>query len=387
MEKTGFSATVLSGIVLNVDQKATVDVVLQVGQVTQSVQVEATAPLVDSTSASMGTVVDQQPILDLPLNLRRTGALALIVPGTVDTTGRSLTSANGNGSGFNDNSYSGSGAVSSGNLILIDGMISRALNNGGFALQPVPEMVKEFKIENNTYDAATGLSSGTTMNLITESGSNGFHGSAWEYLRNADMDARNFFATDRPEFIRNQYGGAVGGPIRRNKTFFFGSYEGLRLIQGQSGTSVVPTAAERAGNFSSSLTGQTANLCASSGSAAPANLNFDTGQLFNPASEHLFTCPANPANPGAGTSTILVGTPIPGNIITNMNPVAQKVLALFPAPNRAGIPNYVNETPLRRPDEQFDVRVDEVLSDNDRLFGRYLFGNYRPVAPGKFRPL
>jgi hypothetical protein len=318
--------------------------------------------------------------------LRRTGALALIVPGTVDTTGRSLTSANGNGSGFNDNSYSGSGAVSSGNLILIDGMISRALNNGGFALQPVPEMVKEFKIENNTYDAATGLSSGTTMNLITESGSNGFHGSAWEYLRNADMDARNFFATDRPEFIRNQYGGAVGGPIRRNKTFFFGSYEGLRLIQGQSATSVVPTAAERAGNFSSSLTGQTANLCASSGSAAPANLNFDTGQLFNPASEHLFTCPANPANPGAGTSTILVGTPIPGNIITNMNPVAQKVLALFPAPNRAGIPNYVNETPLRRPDEQFDVRVDEVLSDNDRLFGRYLFGNSDQLLPGNFDP-
>jgi hypothetical protein len=386
VEKTGFTTTVISGISLNVDQKATVDVVLQVGQVTQSVQVEALAPLVDSTSASLGTVVDQQPILDLPLNLRRTGALALIVPGTVDTTGRTLASANGNGSGFNDNSYSGSGGRSTGNLILIDGMVSRALNNGGFALQPVPEMVKEFKIENNTYDAASGLASGTTMNLITESGSNSFHGSVWEYLRNADMDARNFFATAKPEFIRNQYGGAMGGPIRRNKTFFFGSYEGLRLIQGQSGTTVVPTAAERAGNFSSFLTGQTANLCASSGSAAPANLNFDTGQLFNPASEHLFTCPANPANPGAGTSTVLVGTPVPGNIITNLDPVAQKVLALFPAPNRAGIPNYVNQSPLRRQDEQFDARVDEVLSDKDRLFGRYLFGNTNLLSPGNFDP-
>jgi hypothetical protein len=386
VEKTGFTTAAISGITLNVDQKATVDVLLQVGQVTQNVNVEATAPLVDSTSASMGTVVDQQPILDLPLNLRRTGALALIVPGTVDTTGRSLTSANGNGSGFNDNSYSGSGAVSSGNLILIDGMVSRALNNGGFALQPVPEMVKEFKIENNTYDAAFGLSSGTTMNLITESGTNGFHGSVWEYLRNRDLDARNFFATENPEYTRNQYGGALGGPIRRNKTFFFGSYEGLRLIQGQSGTSVVPTAAEKAGNFSSFLTGQTANLCASSGSAAPANLNFDTGQLFNPASERLFTCPANPANPGAGTSTILVGTPVPGNIITNLDPVAQKVLALFPAPNRAGIPNYVNETPTRRQDEQFDVRVDEVMTDNDRLFGRYLFGNSNQLLPGNFNP-
>lgn len=204
VEKAGFTTGILSGISLNVDQKASLDVVLQVGQVTQSVNVEAAAPLVDSSSASMGTVVDEQPILDLPLNLRRTGALALVVPGTVDTTNRSLTSATGNGSGFNDNSYSGSGGRSSANLILIDGMISRALNNGGFALQPIPEMVKEFKIENNTYDAANGIASGTTMNLITESGTNAFHGSAWELLRNRDMDARNFFATDRPEFIRDR---------------------------------------------------------------------------------------------------------------------------------------------------------------------------------------
>ena len=386
VEKAGFAATAISGISLNVDQKATVDVVLQVGQVSQSLKVEAAAPLVDSTSASMGTVVDQQPILDLPLNLRRTGALALVVPGTVDTTNRSLASANGNGSGFNDNSYSGSGGHSSGNLILIDGMISRALNNGGFALQPVPEMVKEFKIENNTYDAAFGITAGTTMNLITESGSNSFHGSGWELLRNRDLDARNFFATDRPEFIRNQYGGALGGPIRKNKTFFFGSYEGLRLAQGQTQGSFVPTSAEKAGDFSSFLTGQSANLCAASGSAAPASLNFDTGQLFNPGSEKLFTCPANPASPGGGTSTVLVGTPVPGNIITNIDPVAQKVLALYPAPNRVGNPNYINQTPTRRQDEQFDVRVDEVLSDKDRLFGRYLFGNSNQLFPGNFDP-
>jgi hypothetical protein len=386
VEKQGFNTTTVSGISLNVDQKASLDVALRLGQVTQSVNVEAAAPLVDSTSASLGTVVEQQPILDLPLNLRRTGELALTVPGTVDTTDRSLASANGNGSGFNDNSYSGAGGHSSGNLILIDGMISRALNNGGFALQPVPEMVKEFKIENNTYDAAFGVTSGTTMNLITESGSNSFHGSAWELLRNRVLDAENYFATDKPEFIRNQYGGALGGPIRKNRTFFFGSYEGLRLIQGQTQGSFVPTAAEKAGDFSSFLTGQTANLCATSGSAAPANLNFDTGQLFDPASESLFTCPPNPANPGAGTSTVLVGTPIAGNIVTTIDPVAQKVLALFPAPNRSGNPNFINQKPARRQDEQFDVRLDEVLSDKDRLFGRYLFGNSNQVFPGNFDP-
>src|SRR5260370_24165841 len=133
VEKAGFTTGVMSGISLNVNQKAMIDVVLQVGQVTQSVKVEGSAPLVDSTSASLGTVVDQQPILDLPLNLRRPTMLALIVPGTVATSGRTLASANGNGSGVNDNSYSGAGGRSTGNLILIDGMVSRALNNGGVA--------------------------------------------------------------------------------------------------------------------------------------------------------------------------------------------------------------------------------------------------------------
>jgi hypothetical protein len=381
VEKPGFSAAVISGITLNVAQRANVDVTLQVGQVTQTLNVTEAAPLVESATASLGTVVSEQPVLDLPLNLRRAGALALVVPGTVDTTNRSLTSANGNGSGFNDNSYGGSGGRSSSNLILIDGMVSRALNNGGFALQPVPEMVKEFKIESNTYDAASGIASGTVMNLVTQSGTNSFHGSAWEYLRNRDLDARNFFATDRPEFIRNQFGGAFGGPIRKNKMFFFASYEGLRLIQGQTEGGVVPTAEQRAGNFSSALTGRMANLCASSGAAAPANLNFDTGQLFYPASEHSFTCPQNPANPGSQPATVLVGTPVPGNIITNINPVAAKVLELFPAPNRSGIPNYIDQTPLRRPDDQFDVRVDEALSDRDQLFGRYLFGNTNQTLP------
>ncbi len=381
VEKPGFSSVLLSGITLDVDQKANFDIVLNVGRATQTVEVVEAAPLVDSATASLGTVVNEQPIQDLPLNLRRTGALALVVPGTIDTTGRSLASASGNGSGFNDNSYAGNGGRSSSNLILIDGMVSRALNNGGFAIQPVPEMVKEFKIEANVYDAASGIASGTTMNLITQSGTNGFHGSAWEYFRNRDLDARNFFATSRPEFIRNQFGGAIGGPIKKNKLFFFGSYEGLRLIQGQTLGSNVPTVQQRAGDFSSALTGASANLCAASGSAAPSNLNFDTGQLFYPSSEYLYTCPANPAMPGAGSSTVLVGTPIPGNVITNIDPVAQKVLALFPAPNRSGVPNYINQTPLRRPDDQFDVRADYTLSDKDQIFGRYLLGNTDQTIP------
>jgi hypothetical protein len=395
IEKPGFTTKAISGITLDVDQRATMDVSLQVGHLTQEVQVQGAAPLVDTTTAGLGTTISEQPILDLPLNLRRTGALATLVPATIDTTGRSLTSANGNGSGFNDNSFSGSGSRSAGNLILIDGMVSRALNNGGFALQPVPEMVKEFKIQSNNYDAAFGLSSGATMNLITQSGTNQFHGSAWEYVRNQIFDARNFFAvnqtnpisgaeipgTAKPSYKRNQFGVAVGGPIRKDRTFIFGSYEGLRLIQGQTGTAVVPTAAEKGGDFSSYLTGKTANLCASSGTAAPANLNFDTGQLFNPASEQLYTCPQNPATPNVAPATVLLGTPIPQNKITSIDSVGQKVLALYPVPNSPGVTNYVNQTPLRRPDEQFDVRADENLSSKDVIFARYLFGNTNQLFP------
>ena len=384
VEKASFTTKVISGITLNVDQQATMDFVLQIGRLTQEVQVQGSAPLVDTTTAGIGTTISEQPILDLPLNLRRTGVLATLVPATIDTTGRSLSSSTGNGSGFNDNSFSGSGSRSSGNLILIDGMVSRALNNGGFALQPVPEMTKEFKIQSNTYDAEFGLSSGTTMNLITNSGTNQIHGSAWEYVRNQVFDARNFFAVDqtnpitgadipgtaRPAYKRNQFGFALGGPIRKDKAFIFGSYEGLRLIQGESVTSVVPTAAEKQGDFSSFLTGQSANLC---GPGGPANLNFDTGQLFEPGTESLYTCP--------GGSQVLVGTPVPGNQITSLNPVGQKVLALFPSPNSPGSLNYVNQTPLRRPDEQFDVRFDENLSQKDRVFVRYLFGNDNQLFP------
>ncbi len=229
----GFNTATLAGIPLRVYQQLTQNIVLNVGTVKQTVTVEASATMVDTTNASLGTTVGQQQILDMPLDLREVGQLALLVPGTVDTSGRSLATGPANGSGFNDFGYSGSGGGSGGNLLLIDGMISRALNNSSFALDPPPEMVKEFKIQNNVYDASFGLASGTIMNLITQSGTNALHGSAWEFVRNSAMDATGYFAQGKPALSRNQFGGAVGGPIVKNKIFYFGSYEGLRLTQGE----------------------------------------------------------------------------------------------------------------------------------------------------------
>ncbi len=379
---SGFGKTTLSGVSLSLYQQLTQNFELKVGAETQSVSVEATPTLVDTTNASLGTVVGQAQILSMPLNLREVGSLALLVPGTVNTTGRSLATGAANGSGFNDIGYSGSGGGSGGNVLLIDGMISRALNNSSFALDPPPEMVQEFKIQNNVYDASFGLASGTVMNLITNSGTNGVHGSAWEYARNGVMDATGYFALTRPNLSRNQFGGSIGGPFVKNKIFYFGSYEGLRLTQGIVSASVVPTASEKTGDFSSFLTGTTANLCTASGAAAPANLKFDTGQLFDPASEANFTCPADPQNPSAGTTSIVVGNPIPGNRLTALDPVAQKVLALFPNPNRQGVVNYTNETPQKQQNDQFDVRVDASLSKVNTLFVRYLVGNSNILFPG-----
>ena len=378
----GFDTTTLSGLSLSLYQQLTENIVLKAGSERQSVTVEATPTLVDTTNASLGTVVGQKAILDMPLNLREVGALALLVPGTVNTTGRSLATGAANGSGFNDIGYSGSGGGSGGNVLLIDGMISRALNNSSFALDPPPEMVHEFKIQNNVYDASFGLASGTVMNLITNTGGNELHGSAWEYARNSVMDASGYFALTRPDLSRNQFGGSIGGPIFKNKIFYFGSYEGLRLTQGVVSASVVPTAAEKSGDFSSFLTGSTANLCAASGSAAPANLNYDTGQLFDPSSETNFTCPADPQNPGAGTTSILIGNPIPQNRVASLDPVAQKVLALFPDANTQGVVNYTNQSPQQQQNDQFDGRVDATLYKVNTVFFRYLLGNSNIVFPG-----
>jgi hypothetical protein len=394
VERSGFSTTVISGITLSVYQKATMDVVLRVGQVLQTVEVKGAAPIVSMTSAGVGTLINEQQTVDLPLNLRRTSALALLVPGVANTSDFSLTAASGNGSGFNQISFSSVGSTSASNLVLIDGMLNRALNNGGFALDLAPEMVQEFKIQNNVYDAAYGTTAGAVMNMITPSGTNRFHGSAWNYLRNQKLDARNFFALDntnpitgaeipgsaRPAYIRNQFGFAAGGPIRKDKTFIFGSYEGLRNIQGAASLSTVPTADEAAGNYNSFLTGQTINLC---GAGGPANLNFDSGQLFAPASESLVTCPAGSASAG---SSVLAGQPIPGNMLTSISPFAQKVLALFPAPNYPGSLNFINTAPYRERDDTVLVRVDETLSPHDQLFAHYIFGNSNEFYPGYFNP-
>ena len=377
-EMKGFKTTVLTGITLLVNQQVRIDAQLQVGALTTTVEVSGAAPLIEATTASVGTVIGQQEVMEFPLNLRRFSALATLVPGALPDNG-GFASA---GSTFSEQTYDANGNRDGSNNPVIDGMDSRGMWFGGFSLQPPPDAIQEFKIQTNVYSAAFGKSAGSTINLVTKAGTNQIHGGVYEFLRNDKLDARNFFAsnqtnpvtgaeipgTARPEYRRNQFGFNAGGPIRKNRTFVYGYYEGLRQVKGLTLGSQVPTDAEKHGDLSSFLTGQTVNLC---GSGGPANLNFDSGQLFDPATESLFTCPSSGTNP---PSTILVGTPIPGNVIQNIDPVAQKFLPYFPEPNSPGAPNFVNQTPAVRNDSQFGVRLDHTIDPSNQVFARYLFG-------------
>jgi Carboxypeptidase regulatory-like domain len=370
--KSGFQTQVMSGIILQVNQQATINIKLTVGAVTTSVEVSGAAPLVQTTTASVGTVISGEKIKQLPMNLREFGGLAVLVPGTTIDNGGF---ANSNiGSPFSQTTYVANGTRSASNNVLIDGVMSRNLTFGGFAIQPPPDAIQEFKIQTNIYDAAFGTSAGSTINVVLKAGTNQFHGGVWEFLRNDALDARNFFATTRPEFRRNQFGGEAGGPIQKDKTFIYGSAELLRRVQGNSSTDTIPTPTQLSGDLSGALTGNIINLC---GAGGPSNLNYDSGQLFDPATLSNFTCTSG-ANAG---KTILVGTPIPGNMITNISPVSQKLLSYVPAPNRSGFPNFVQNTPVVENDYQFNVRVDHTIGPKDQMFGHYLFAQSRTNDP------
>ncbi len=347
VEKTGFKKSVQTGITLVVFQKARFDIQLEVGEISTTVEVTGSAPLVESGSASVGGVVDTRQIMEMPLNIRRFGTLPLLFPGSVpDTEGFS---SNIFGSPFSENTYASNGARGSGNNVLIDGVDSKNLFTGGFSIQPSPDAVQEFKVQTESFSAVFGKNAGSTINLVTKSGTNEIHGSAFEFLRNDKLDARNFFAQEKPSFRRNQYGGYIGGPIKKNKTFFFGGYEALKTRKGLTYTTQVPTPAMLTGDFSALLP--------------------DT-KIIDPTS-----CDAPPL--GADCKAF------PGNIIpaNRIDEVAKKVIPYFPAPNAPGALNYVITPKLTRDDHQFSIKIDHSFGPNDNFYGRYLFGNSVTFTP------
>ena len=255
VKKAGFSTFVQSGIVLQVDTAPTIDPVLNVGAVTESVQVEAAAAMVETNSSGVGQVVNQQQVLELPLNGRQVTQLITLAGGSTTVQsgfGQAPTSGNLMSSKNypNEALLSISGGMLNGTTYLLDGGTHNDPFNSLNLPLPFPDAIQEFKVETSALPAEYGQHSAGAVNVVSKSGTNEFHGNAFEFVRNGFFNARDFFAPVNDNLKRNQFGGTLGGPIRKNKLFFFAGYQGTLIRSAPAATpAVVPTASELAGDF------------------------------------------------------------------------------------------------------------------------------------------
>jgi len=355
-EAQGFKKYVREGISLDVNQQATVVVHLAVGSTTQEIQVTSDAPMIESTSTNLGQTVGEREILDLPLNGRNFTQLGLLQTGVVPLTPGLLEAG---GSARAGQAYAVNGQRPESNNFLIDGADNFDTVDGGLVMEPPIDAIAEFRILTHTANAEFGHSTGSTTNIITRSGTNEYHGTAWDFLRNNAMDAKSFFADSVEPLHRNQFGGVFGGPVRKDKTFFFLYYEGVRDTQGETTLATVPSNAERTGNFADQcpLNNGTINslgLCIdnTSGQVSP------NGQLFNE-----FT-----------------GNPIPYNQLPFINPISETLLSYYPLANDGPF-TYVGTQTLTSNTDQFGVRADHYLTSRDTLNFRYSYGQLSQIDP------
>jgi hypothetical protein len=350
VEASGFRSYHQEGVTLGADQKATVNIRLEVGAVTETVKVTGSAVQVDTSTSTMKQIVDQRQIIELPLNGRNAAQLTLLVPGAVDSP---------NGGADQGQTKTFPGAVTYSTNGSRQNSINYQLDGGNNVDEytnvnapfPFPDALQEFSVQTSNYSAEYGQNAGGVVNIITKSGTNDLHGDVFEFVRNAEFNARPFFSKGRDQLKRNQFGGVVGGPIvipkvydGRNRTFFFFGYQGTRLRNtSSSSTAVVPTAANLAGDYSALL---------------------DAG---------------NPGNPLKKAVTVMDPTnnqPFAGNIIpvSRYDPAALNVAKMLPQSAGDGTVFY------SKPSSQnfYDVlaRVDHSVSASDRLTGRYYAASF-----------
>jgi hypothetical protein len=350
VEAKGFEKYLQQGLTVNVNETANVSVHLAVGVESQQVDVTADAQLIQETVTSLGKTVQEREVLDLPLNGRNFTQLGVLQPGVVPLTPGL---AEAGGALRDGQAYAVNGQRPESNNFLIDGANNFNGVDGGFVLKPPVDAITEFRILTHSANAEFGNSLGSTTNIITRSGSNNFHGALWEFLRNDAVDSRNYFAQATEPLKQNQFGGTFGGPIRKDKTFFFGFYEGFRNRQGETQLSTVPSLAQRQGNFSA--------MCVN---------GFDANGI------------CKDADPSHQLFNIIANAPVPYNQLPAgmINPLSQNLLSLFPQPNDGS--NFLNSTQtLQQNNDQFGVRIDHYLSAADNLNFRYLFSNGNQLDP------
>ena len=295
VEKPGFQRAVQSSVEVGVNQTARVDIALSVGSATESVQVTAAPPLLQTEASSLGTIETERRISELPLNGRNFIQLAYLGPGA----NGGQTGTNVSGGVFENEraneAVSVNGLRVSNNNFLLNGVDNNEFGLGGVVVLPPPDAIQEFRTEENSMSAEFGRG-GAAVNVVLKSGTNQIHGGAYEFIRNDKLDAVNYFNQGKQPFKRNQFGAFLGGPIKKNRTFIFGDYEGSRLRESNPFISTVPTDAERAGDFTDRLTGETFSPCAT---PSPAD-TFDTGTIFDPFSTHDYTCADGDVHARAG---------------------------------------------------------------------------------------
>lgn len=375
---SGFQTVEQKDVRLQVDQSQEVDFTLVPATVQQTIEVAATAVTVETSNASLGQVINAQQVAQLPLNGRDFVQLATLTPGTTQETNPFSFS---NGAASSEVAIRGSFSLSVGGSrpnstdFLLDGVDNNELTSGGIAILPDIDALQEFKVLTYTYSAQYGTRGGPSVLLTTKAGTNDFHGTLFDFLRNTALNARNPFTPTRGKFIQNQFGGSLGGPIKKNTLFFFGDYQGRRTLQGITFVGQVPTPKMLNGDFTETWKDFTEPQLTNPG----ANGGFPGGPPF--------TCDAagnpEPVNPD-GTQT--GGTPcnkIPASLF---NPIGAKMANLYPAANNLG-PNLLSQDFVNTPTKQlkegeFDFRLDWTPTSKDSVFARFSYDQATAFQPG-----
>jgi hypothetical protein len=347
VDVAGFKRSIREGVQLTTGEKVRLDLQLEVGAVGETITIKSDAPLLRSESGSLGQVISNRKIVDLPLNGRTFVPLVALAPGVALPPASFFPRLNGGRPRTNE--------------YLFDGISVLQPEPGQVAFFPIIDAIQEFKVETNSPPAEFGRFNGGVINLTTKSGTNEFHGSAFEFFRNEVLNARNLFAPktandpNKPVFRRNQFGFVLGGPIIKDKTFFFADYQGMRQLIGRVRISTVPTLLQRAGIFTELV-----------GGIAP--------RIFDPAT-------TKPKQGGGFTRDQFTGNQIP---MARLDPVSLALLNRYPLPTSAGTANNFRRVGNESDDQdQFDIRIDHRFSDKDQVFARYSFAKdlLDPVTP------
>jgi Carboxypeptidase regulatory-like domain/TonB dependent receptor len=359
--KAGFGTSEQSGVTLQVAQVATLNVVLKVGTAVESIDVSASTTALETTDASLGTVIPEKEVTDLPLNGRQFSQLLQLAPGTVPID---YSQNNGKAPNF------GSGAASPGvdgqtnrsNLFFLDGIIASNPFFAGFSFSPSIDAIQEFKAQSHTDQAEYGQATGAVVSVVSRSGENSIHGAAYEFVRNTDFNAKNEFASSNLPYHLNQFGGSFGGPIKKDKLFYFANYEGGRQsISPSSNFSTVPSLNQRAGNFSGLLPGNVSNT------------------IYDPATFNPVTFTESPF-PGNQIPTARINT----GMLALLN-------GIYPNPNQAansgGLNNYTAPTKNTTTGDQGTIRVDYLIGQKDSMNGRFSINRAALSSPSSLANL